>query len=251
MLHLNQRPHLSLPSPQSLYCTAYILRLTWPRLCSYLSLAVLLLFASVVWSRAEIIYPSRRVDWVGAGYRGSIPAPSNIVNVRTYGAKADGITDDYAAITVAISSSPAPGVILLPEGTYKIKSTIKLTDGKILRGAGVGKTHLAFDLGGVAADCIQIIRYQRGTFTPVVSGLSKGSTSLVIGDGKLFKSGDTAEIQQENDPKVMYTKPEWNQPWAQDAVGQFFKVLSVNGNTAQPPIIVPHSELDLLNHSLA
>jgi hypothetical protein len=175
--------------------------------------------------------PTRRIHWENAGYPGTIPEVPNTVDVKDYGAVGDGITDDFQAIAAAIAAAPNPGGIFLPQGRYKIRSKITLTQGRILRGAGAGKTRLEFNLGGSAENCIEIITYQRGDFTPVISGFHKGSTSLGVGDGSLFKPGDTAEIQQDNDPAVMYTDPEWNQSWAQDAVGQFFNVIGVAGNT--------------------
>jgi len=180
---------------------------------------------------AEIIEPSRRVSWERAGYPGVIPEVSDTVNVKDYGAVGDGVADDYHPIAAAIAASPTPGAIFLPGGTYKVKSTITLMEGKVLRGAGAAKTRLEFDLGGAAENCIEIITYRRGEFTAVVSGFGKGSTSLVVGDGSRFTQGDTAEIQQDNDADIMYTDPEWDQPWAQDAVGQFFRVTGVAGDS--------------------
>lgn len=180
---------------------------------------------------AEIIGPSRRVSWDSAGYPGIIPEVPNTVNVKDYGAVGDGVTDDYHSLAAAIAASPTPGAIFLAEGTYKIKSRITLIEGKVVRGAGADRTRLEFDLGGAAENCIEIITYRRGEFTAVVSGFRKGSTSVVVSDGSRFKQGDTAEIQQDNDAAVMYTDPEWNQPWAQDAVGQFFRVTDVAENT--------------------
>ncbi|NIM96227.1 MAG: hypothetical protein GTO18_21220 [Anaerolineales bacterium] len=188
--------------------------------------------------RAEIIEPSRMVDWTEVGYPGEIPKVPVVVNVMDFGAKGDGITNDYAAITTAINSATSPGAVLFPEGTYRYESTIKLKDGIVLRGEWADKTHLECDLSGASRPCIEAVTYRRGDFTPAISGLEKGSTLLQVADASSFSPGDTAEIQQENDPTIMYTKPEWNQPWARDSVGQFFHVIAVNGNTLtiDPPL---------------
>jgi len=189
----------------------------------------LLMLAHTVY--AEIIPSSRRIDWANAGYPGSIPEFSQIVNVKDFGAKGNGVTDDYQAIANAIAAAPSNTVIFVPQGTYRITHTITMKQNTVLRGAGAGKTRLKFDLG--AADCIRIEAWQRGEFTPVVSGFQKGSKSITVKNGSLFKAGDVAEIQQDNDAEIMYTSPSWNTSWAQNAVGQFFRIVGVSGNTLQ------------------
>lgn len=54
--------------------------------------------------QAQVIPDSLRVDWSKAGYIGTIPQPLLIKNVRDFGAKADDVHDDYAAINNAINS---------------------------------------------------------------------------------------------------------------------------------------------------
>lgn len=52
------------------------------------------------------------------------------INVRDYGAKGDGVTDDTTAIQNAIMAlSPQGGVVLFPIGDYVIKDTITLGNG--------------------------------------------------------------------------------------------------------------------------
>lgn len=92
---------------------------------------------------------SRRVNWSNAGYFGEIPYISSpIANVKDFGAKADGVTDDYQAIVDAINSvkKSTPAVIYFPEGTYLIKSKISLQDcdGIIFRGDGYKKNKINF-----------------------------------------------------------------------------------------------------------
>jgi hypothetical protein len=86
-------------------------------------------------------------------------------------------------------------------------------------------------LDGRSENCIEVLTYDRGEWTDALDGFSKGSTTLMVADGSRFAPGATAEIQQENDPDIMYTRPDWDQPWSKNAVGQFFRVLSVEGNT--------------------
>lgn len=44
------------------------------------------------------------------------------LNVRDFGAKGDGITDDTLFIQSAIMACPKKGRVLIPEGTYKVTS---------------------------------------------------------------------------------------------------------------------------------
>lgn len=51
-----------------------------------------------------------------------------------YGAKADGVTDDYFAITEAIEACPVGGTVYLPEGVYAVSATITPKPGITVRG---------------------------------------------------------------------------------------------------------------------
>jgi len=51
-----------------------------------------------------------------------IPDPSIIINVKDFGAYADGIHDDYNAVVNAMNSSSSFHVIYFPAGNYLIKS---------------------------------------------------------------------------------------------------------------------------------
>src|SRR5205809_3798114 len=67
----------------------------------------------------------------------------SVFDVKRYGAKGNGATDDTAAIVAAIAAggnafdgSSAARVVYLPVGTYRITSTIEVPPNVILRGAG-------------------------------------------------------------------------------------------------------------------
>ncbi|MEN3014179.1 MAG: glycosyl hydrolase family 28-related protein, partial [Endomicrobiia bacterium] len=202
-----------------------------------------LLLVSFIVCYAEIFTPDRIIDWSKAGYPGEIPYISSpVANVKDFGAKGDGQTDDYQAIVSAINfiKKSTPAVVYFPEGTYLIKSKINLQncDGIIFRGEGYKKTKLIFNLNGANDNCIDILTYRRGNWVNAISGYTKGSTQIVVSDVSQFKVGDTAEIQQDNDPALMYTKSQWNVSWAANSVGQFFNIVGIQGNTLiiDPPL---------------
>jgi Concanavalin A-like lectin/glucanases superfamily/Pectate lyase superfamily protein/Divergent InlB B-repeat domain len=76
-------------------------------------------------------------------------APTNIINVKNFGAVGDGTNDDTAAIQGALNSS-GNAVCYFPPGTYKVTSTLSLGNPNypwawssiILRGAGPTNTFI-------------------------------------------------------------------------------------------------------------
>jgi hypothetical protein len=66
-------------------------------------------------------------------------SPSGRFNVKSYGAKGDGVADDTAAIAAAIAAaSAAGGEVFFPAGVYNVSSRLSLDDvkGLTLRGGG-------------------------------------------------------------------------------------------------------------------
>jgi Pectate lyase superfamily protein len=80
-------------------------------------------------------------------------------NVKAYGAKGDGQTDDYAAIMAAYNAMPAGGgVLIFPEGGYVHRSPLSFTAAKplVIRGAGAGVTSLTYVAAAGGVDAITI-----------------------------------------------------------------------------------------------
>lgn len=90
---------------------------------------------------------SRLPDFSFAGYRfGEVPLPKPdiVADVKKYGAKGDGTTDDTAAFKKAIEEAKN-GTIFIPEGLYVITDILWIQKPNIvLRGAGPEKTILHF-----------------------------------------------------------------------------------------------------------
>lgn len=177
----------------------------------------------------EIIPPERRVIW-NPGIPGGIPEVSGpVVSILDHGADPSGEQDSYATIVGAMAALPASGgVVLVPEGKFRIGSKLTISrDHIVIRGTG-WKSKL---LLGASGDGIEVSTYQRGSWQSPGRAIRKGDTTVVVANGTLFTAGEFAEIEQDNDPDLMYTDPEWNQSWAENSVGQFFRVKNVDADT--------------------
>ncbi len=104
---------------------------------------------SDLWGRAgELWTPQSRLpDFSFAGYRfGNEPIPDLPVraNVRDFGARGDGETDDTQAFVQAIAAV-RDGAVFVPAGRYRITEVLKISRSRVvLRGAGREKTVLHF-----------------------------------------------------------------------------------------------------------
>ncbi len=189
-----------------------------------IQISLLLTLASS--SLSDPLPKSRRITW-DAGIPGGIPDVSVKANVMSFGAAVDGKTDDWPAFQAAIDAVDS-GAVLIPEGVYRLASGLKIGKSVVLRGEGIDRTRLLFDITDRVA--IEIFTYDRGEWTTVTSGYEFASTTIRVNDGSLFNTGDFAEILQDNDPKLMYTDDRWDENWAKDSVGQILTIASVKGN---------------------
>jgi len=72
------------------------------------------------------------------------------VNARDYGAKADGIADDTAALQRALDAAETEGpVCYLPPGKYRLNGALVVPPGVTLKGASGGAPHSEHPLGTV------------------------------------------------------------------------------------------------------
>jgi hypothetical protein len=188
------------------------------------------MFCIYAFVNADAIPPDRLIPW-SPGITVALPARPDTQNVTAHGARGDSSTDDYAAFKAAIDALPASGgVVKIGAGKFRISQSLTLNRGIVLLGAGPAQTRLYFEMTD-ATPCVDIITYHRGAWTNATGGYSRGSRQVQVADASTFTPGGFAEIQQANDPAVMYTDTLWNQSWADNSVGQIFVIESVSGNT--------------------
>lgn len=164
----------------------------------------------------------RLTDFSHAGYHSGeapLPRPAVKSNVKDFGAKGDGVTDDSAAFRKAIESTN-DGAILIPAGKYVLTDIFEIRKPNlVLRGEGPDKTTLFFPKG------MEQIRPLAGATTtgqatsgyswsggflwirgsqqgPRLGGLKeravRGSTTIELTEAPDLKPGDKIEITQED-----------------------------------------------------
>jgi len=204
---------------------------------SFFVLLCLLFFAQI---KAQVIPDSLRVDWWQAGFAGSIPNPSLIINVKDFGAVGDGVHNDYKAIMNAMNSSSLLHVVYFPAGNYLIRSSIAPISNTIFRGEGAN-TNLIFDIAATnKKDAFNITSQQTSVFTNIDSGYNKGSTTLKLNNITGFNKDSFAEIREMNG--------DWNTvpaTWATYCVGQIVKIKAIHGNKL---IIEPALRIDFTSN---
>lgn len=162
----------------------------------------------------------RLPDFSFAGYeRGEkeIPVYETSANVRDFGAKGDGTTDDSAAFQRALDKAPE-GAVLVPAGRYVIGKPLLLKRSKVvLRGEGNDKSVLFFptplneilpDWGATttgkrtsnyswSGGYVRIQGENRGeTLASVEKGALRGARSLTVKSAGKLKVGQEIEIRQ-------------------------------------------------------
>lgn len=182
---------------------------------------------TISFSQAQTIPSNQRVDWSKASLTSQVFESSNIVDVKSSGAKGDGITDDYPAIMDALNSlNGSHGVLYFPSGIYLLKSGLVLHDSLTITGQSPESSVLKFNLGTGADHCFQISKSQQTSFSSIIGGYLKDSYKVTISDTAIFKTGDFVEIRQKNG--------NWDTNpiiWADHSVGQLLKINNISGDT--------------------
>jgi hypothetical protein len=116
--------------------------------------------------------------WGSANYNGLPLGTSFVFDVRAYGAKIDGSTDDTVAIQTAIDTAPAGSIVLFSPGNAKITSPLSITKALTLRGSsqyasrifpvGCGAIIVAAGVSNFRMENIELAAAVRHTVTPNV-----------------------------------------------------------------------------------
>jgi hypothetical protein len=203
-------------------------------------------FALMGSASGDVIPDDRKIDWSTTGVPGGVP------NVTRVCATVDASGDATAAIQAAVdgcetsepNSSPGPGVVVIPEGTYDLSGTINLGTKShiVIRGAGANKTILnsaglafSFGVNGVV-----------GANIAITAGAEKGSTELTLADASSLQAGQLIDISDDNQPGLVFT----NHGSTHDSK-QMLLITAVNGNqvTVTPPLIWTFSENPVVLYS--
>ncbi len=198
---------------------------TLAAVCSVASLASAQQVSQLWGEHGEKWSPTSRLpDFSFAGYRfgeASIPTVKATANVRDFGAKGDGETDDTEAFLRAIEKTDS-GAILIPAGRYKISKGIEIKKPNlVLRGEGTDKTVLLFPVpleelnpkptqntGGRptsgyswSGGLIWIKgEYGMKTIAPITTDAQRGDRVITLGSAPgALKVGDRVSVEMQDD----------------------------------------------------
>ncbi len=122
----------------------------------------------------------------------------DVVSVKDFGAVGDGVTDDTAAIQAAIDGlATNGGTLLLPPGTYKISSTLTITESNILLlGFGGDANHNVGLQGAKAATELLWVGLSSGTMVKFESPAGASNQKKYGGGvkGIYFGANDVAGV---------------------------------------------------------
>jgi hypothetical protein len=189
---------------------------------------------------AAIIPENRRIDWTSTGVPGGIPGWTRVcatIDAATYG---DGAADATAAIQSAVDdcetsapdTSPGPGVVMIPEGTYRVDGRIALGTKSyiVIRGAGADRTTIVaggetflFGVNGLASLGI-----------PITAGATQGSTELTLESAADLSVDQLIDVSEDNEAGLVFT----NHGSTND-LKQMALVTGISGSTITitPPLI--------------
>lgn len=177
-------------------------------------------------SQAQTLDDTQKVDWSIAGLQ-QLYVPEYQINVKDFGAKGDGLSDDSEAFLKAINAAKKKkgAEIIIPSGNFLIKQKLTLSSNTVLNGAGATKTKLLFDSGSKSFHCIAARGKKAQDFVRLTAAPQKGEHKIQltapIAD---LQAGDYIELRQENGNWDV--KP---RDWADFSVGQILKISKVNG----------------------
>jgi hypothetical protein len=143
----------------------------------------------------------------------------------------DGKSGASAALQRAIDGAKTPGAILLPPGTFLLDQQVNLKSGLVLRGAGLDQTHLVVSAPRSArGGAIQARGGMDAGEIMITAGATLGSRRLTLATTEGLRAGQLVWICSDNDPELMYTRPDWDVRWGDNSMGQIVRLVGVAGS---------------------
>lgn len=174
---------------------------------------------------ADVLTNGQTIPWI-PGVHGGIPYYPTSITIT--GAVADGVADDYQAITNAMRRCTNGGAVYLPAGTYRFNTEINFSypTSIVLRGAGPSLTKLlSYATGGDHGAINFGLDTTRNT-AYATNGLTMWSSNLTLTSVSGMATGQLFRVLQTNDPAKIfgYSSQSFEQ-------GQIVVVTNITGNT--------------------
>jgi hypothetical protein len=176
---------------------------------------------SALWGRTGEVYVANRwlpdFSWAGFGAGAALPHAKPAANVRDFGARGDGLSDDTAAFQRALES--VSGVILVPRGRYHLAGQLTIRrSGTVLRGEGTGPSGTRLLFSSSLADLRKlaelpdknVLSWSGGLIevepkgaehrlTSIAAEAKRGQRRLRVADASSIHAGDTLVLRLSED----------------------------------------------------
>lgn len=136
------------------------------------------------------------------GIYDALATKPDVISVKAYGAIGDGSTDDTAAFTSALTSTSRGATVYVPDGQYKLTSTIRIPEFKML--VLSGSVELLFTQ--TSTPCIKVNRFGklRGNGSFIIVPYNYTSHAL-----ECFTDEDPANADEISGSPFMGATPGW------------------------------------------
>ena len=174
---------------------------------------------------AQVVPQDRLVSWESAGLRDTTTTDFIWINTVNEGFDASGSGSNDDIMDSLISEFGDDGaVFFFPEGEYLFNNTIHLSSNQVLKGEGMDKAQLIFDLGG-AGDAIRIDgSIDNSMEYLLLNDANKEQDFVVSNQTNQLNPGDWIKIYQQDDDLVISS-------WALNTVGQICRIQDIAGDT--------------------
>lgn len=159
------------------------------------------------------------INWQNAGHKTPIQEHKEVNFLDYHRANLSFISD--RVMDSIIAQNPEGVVVYIPEGDYIFYDQIELPSNFILRGDGVGKTRLTFELR-TSRDLIYTHGRHSWQQTNLKSSAMKGD-SIIIVDNNGLQVGDWIQLADTDDELVKSN-------WARRKTGQFIRIKGIDGD---------------------